>query len=160
MRISKREKERELGENNIIIIDATCDTRAVTRIPTIVAPASTAMEKGLSGRVSLFWRHSPEDWGKPHSVFQIVDVGGSETKKKKRVEKKDARRTRQVAVNVPRESLIKINGSTKKEKESVLRALATSEIKKLLDAVCEQNQWMKRNIVSPFFLWYILFFNL
>lgn len=117
MRISKREKERELGENNIIIIGATCDTRAVTRIPPLSHQHPPRWKKTFRTRLSLFWRHSPEDWGKPHSVFQIVDVGGSETKKGKRVEKKDARRTRQVAVNVPREPLIKINGSTKREKE-------------------------------------------
>lgn len=117
MRISKREKERKLGENNIIIIGATYDTRAVTRIPPLSHQHPPRWKKTFRTRLSVFWRHSPEDWGKPHSVFQIVDVGGSETKKRKRVEKKDARRTRQVAVNVPREPLIKINGSTKREKE-------------------------------------------
>lgn len=135
MRILKRKKVREQGKNNIIIIGVTCDTRAVTRIPPLSHQHPPRWKKTFRTRLSLFWRHSPEDWGKPHSVFQILDVGESETKKRrKRVGKKDARRTRQVAVNVPREPLIKINGSTEK-RDRVLRALATSEIKKLLDAV-------------------------
>jgi len=64
----------EMGENNIIIMGATCDTRAVTRTP---SRRHAAMEKDFFRTcLSPFWRRSPENWGKPHGVFQILHAAG------------------------------------------------------------------------------------
>jgi len=52
------------------------------------------MEKDFQD-ASLAFLVSPEDWGKPHSVFQILDVEGREAgKRRKRVGKKNVAATR------------------------------------------------------------------